>query len=286
MKVTVLVESETGHHPDLATQNGLSLFIEANGSKMIFDFGYDETYRMNAQSLGVDLTDTDFAVLSHAHSDHGGGISDFVHNFSVAPIYMSSLCRGEYFYKSIAFMKKSIGVNKLIDSIESEQSDRIRTISENTVIEEGQGFHILFNTHRDGFVPKSNSNLYRMVDGELVSDMFKHETILVVEEYDGISIVTGCSHSGITNMVRTVKDEFEGKDIKLLIGGFHLINPSKGSLAESEDTIREIASELISLGVKRVVTGYCTGSDALEVLSTFGDLNVDLMKIGDVIYSE
>ncbi|MBP6041557.1 MBL fold metallo-hydrolase [Candidatus Saccharibacteria bacterium] len=52
---------------------GLSLFIELDNTKILFDTGHSEIYKNNARQLGVDLNSADFAVLSHHHWDHVKG---------------------------------------------------------------------------------------------------------------------------------------------------------------------------------------------------------------------
>ena len=71
MYVTVLVEN-TSFTEGLRAEHGLSLYIEANDKKILFDMGQTELFADNAEKLGIHLADVDVAVLSHGHYDHGG----------------------------------------------------------------------------------------------------------------------------------------------------------------------------------------------------------------------
>ena len=88
MKIVSLLENTTARN-DLKIEHGLSLYIEACGKKILFDFGETDLFYKNAKKLGVDLTEVDLAVLSHGHSDHGGGLSTFLNINSHAPVYIS-----------------------------------------------------------------------------------------------------------------------------------------------------------------------------------------------------
>ena len=77
MKITALVENTT-NNPSLGTQHGLSLYIEANGRKILFDMGADGLFLENAEKLGIDIAGVDLAIVSHGHDDHGGGLGVFL----------------------------------------------------------------------------------------------------------------------------------------------------------------------------------------------------------------
>ena len=72
MKLTVLMENTTVRE-DLTAEHGLSLYIEANGKRILFDTGASATFADNAEKLGIDLSQVDLCILSHGHYDHGGG---------------------------------------------------------------------------------------------------------------------------------------------------------------------------------------------------------------------
>jgi len=90
-------------------------------------------------------------------------------------------------------------------------------------------------------------------------DTFEHEIVTVVEDEEGIVVLTGCAHNGVLNMIAVAQDAFPEKPIKAVIGGFHLSH-------EEDETVREIGEKLLEMELPRIVTGHCTGDAATDIL--------------------
>ena len=54
MKIYALMEN-ISHDECLACEHGLSLYIEADGKKILFDTGASENFATNAEKMSVDL---------------------------------------------------------------------------------------------------------------------------------------------------------------------------------------------------------------------------------------
>ena len=89
MRLTVLVENTAGSAA-LQCVHGLSFYLEAAGKRILFDMGPGAQFAQNAQALGVALDAVDFAVLSHGHYDHGGGLDVFLRRNDHAPVLQMS----------------------------------------------------------------------------------------------------------------------------------------------------------------------------------------------------
>ena len=87
MRFQFLVENKTDH-PDIMAEHGLSIYIEADHQRVLFDAGATDLLLLNAERMGVDLTAVDFAVVSHGHYDHTGGIPGFCTLNDTAPVYL------------------------------------------------------------------------------------------------------------------------------------------------------------------------------------------------------
>ena len=88
MKLWTLMENTTCD-ANLVCEHGLSLYIEANGQRILFDAGQTGAFADNAQNMGVDLSQVDLCILSHGHYDHGGGIKRFLEVNDHAKVYVS-----------------------------------------------------------------------------------------------------------------------------------------------------------------------------------------------------
>ena len=88
MKVVTLMEN-TVCREGFRCEHGLSLYLETGNHKILFDAGQSAAFAENAEKLGVDLSKVDFAVLSHGHYDHGGGLGKFLQIHPKAPVYVS-----------------------------------------------------------------------------------------------------------------------------------------------------------------------------------------------------
>ena len=101
------------------------------------------------------------------------------------------------------------------------------------------------------------------------------EQSLVIDEEDFGIVVVGCSHPGITNIVKRAKDILN-KPIIYAIGGFHLMR-------SSEEEIIEIAKELKLLGVEYITPTHCSGDLAIEIFKSFYGENYIPGGVGRVI---
>ncbi len=90
------------------------------------------------------------------------------------------------------------------------------------------------------------------------------EQSLVIEEDNFGMLVVGCSHPGITNVVKRAKDILN-KPIIYAIGGFHLFR-------NNEAEIIEIVKEMKNLGIEYITPTHCTGDLAIEIFKeTYGE---------------
>lgn len=259
MKITCLIENVT-ENSNMVCEHGLSFFIEKDGFNILFDTGASGAFVDNAQNMKIDLKNLDATVLSHSHYDHGGGLESFFRINKESPIYFRENADGEYYLKYLFFFKKYIGLNK---KLLKYNSDRINFIKKNTEIL--PCIHLITNIKTKYPFPTGSKYLYQKKNNSLLKDDFSHELMMIIDDKDGIIIITGCSHHGILNMVETALDLFPNKKIKAVFGGFHLIG-LLNNMADSRAHVQEIAQKLMEYPIDKIYTGHCTGEKAYSVL--------------------
>jgi len=90
------------------------------------------------------------------------------------------------------------------------------------------------------------------------------EQALVLDTKKGLVVMTGCSHPGITDMLKDIKAKFN-KTPYMVFGGFHLLN-------KSDEEMEEIIAEMKSLGVARCGATHCTGDRQIRLFKeAFGE---------------
>lgn len=263
MFIKVLIENTVEkERPELKPQHGISLYLETLGKKMLFDVGQNHLFLENARKLAVPVEAVDGVIISHGHYDHGGGLEPFFRKNSRGMVFLNKNCFTPLYARRTTGELKYIGLN--VEMVSSHPG-RVGVISE-TYGSIAPGISLLANTHYNGFRPSGGIFLKKNND-RYEADDFKHELVLVVSEPDGDVVFTGCSHSGVTNMLRSYRAYFPRRTLKALVGGFHLADPSSGRMIESEKKIRELAEDIRSFRPRRVFTGHCTGDEAFQVLS-------------------
>lgn len=260
MNIVTLIENSKGTQ-GLANEFGLSLHIEANEKRILFDTGTSSAFAENAEKLKVDLSEVDMAVLSHGHFDHGGGLAAFFSSNEAAPLYLRTTADGDL-YGRFLFRNRYVGLDQAV--LKANQT-RLRWVETDTEI--APGLHILTTIPDTECKPNSGKSILVKQSSAFVPDAFRHELVFVVKEEDGISVITGCGHLGVLNMVLAAKRKFPGKPIKAVLGGFHMIrNAITGGMAATPAEMKAMALRFKELGCQRVISGHCTGRKASAIL--------------------
>jgi len=252
MKVVTLMEN-TACREGLCFEHGLSLYIETENHKILFDAGQSAAFADNAEKLGVDLREVDFAVLSHGHYDHSGGLRKFLEINKTAPVYVS--CHAfEPHYSANGY----IGMDPTL-----AENKQIRYVAETTVLAEG------ITLHRLETAPMDTAGLEMEENGVRKPDDFRHEQYLLLEERGKRILISGCSHKGILNIVEAFRPD-------ILIGGFHFMK------IEEEEKLEEAAKKLLEYDTT-YYTGHCTGQKQYDYLKTIMGERLHYIAAGTVL---
>ena len=255
MKITALIENTSAR--GLPTEHGLSLFVETAEHKFLFDMGQTDLFARNAETLGIALSKVDFAVLSHGHYDHGGGLNTFLARSDHAPVYMSRFAFEPHYNGT----EKYIGLDQDLKS-----SNRLVLVDEDMPIAEGitvYGCH-----HAPKVVDFGSCGLNMIQDGRMTEDDFRHEQYLLVVENGKRILFSGCSHRGILNIMHWFRPD-------ICIGGFHL------SKLPLDETLAGYAKALDAYPTA-YYTGHCTGTAQYQFMKE-RMRNLHYLSVGDSI---
>ncbi len=205
---------------------------------ILFDTAEDGKMLLNnMQQLAVDIDKLNMVVISHEHWDHTGGLWELLR------------IKRLRVYGCLNFSK--------------EFRQRVKNLNSEFI-----GIDKFTAIRNDIYLTGEISIVYK--NAEVL------EQALLVKTANGISVLTGCSHPGIINILNVVKSQFPMERLYLVMGGFHL-NEQDSRL------IRDIVEETKRLGVCRIGPTHCTGPEAEEVFRSVYKDNFIPIQIGQII---
>ena len=264
-KITVIVDNIS--NLGLEGEWGLCLLIEYGDKKILLDSGSSNLFLTNLKELDFNIADIDYAVLSHAHYDHGNGMPDFFKNNSKAKFYVRD-ATAENCYHKRRFLKIYIGIPK---HIFRDYPDRIERVSGDYKL--CDGVYLIPHKAPDLSDIGIREIMYVKKNHKWFPDDFSHEQSLVLDTDKGLVILNSCSHGGVDNIIHEVQTTFPDKKIYGYIGGLHLFN-------KSEEEILSVANTFKEKNIQYICTGHCTKNRAFCILKNeLGD-NIEQLKVG------
>ncbi|NLB36640.1 MAG: MBL fold metallo-hydrolase [Clostridiales bacterium] len=254
MKVIALAEN-TSVSQEFGSEHGLSLYIETQKHKLLFDTGKSRLFLENAQKIGIDLSQVDTAFISHGHYDHGGGLYAFLEVNPKASVYLHEQAFGDYYSKR-SDATEYIGLNKGLQG-------NPRLILTKGFLKIDDELSVFSDVYGRELPSLSNKTLLIKEKNGFREDPFEHEQNLVICENGKKVLFAGCAHNGIVNIMQRVFEITE-RYADAVIGGFHLHNPSSRK-TEAPELICAIAERLKKTG-SHYYTCHCTGATAYRQL--------------------
>lgn len=261
MKIYALMEN-TPYEPEFAAEHGLSLYIETDRHKILFDTGASGAFADNAKLLGVDLSQVELAVLSHDHYDHGGGIARFLEVNDHAPMYLSKYAFGER-YDALGMY---IGLDHKL-----AECGRLRFVED--YLELDDQLSLWSCNDRQGAYPLDSAGLLEERDGVRKPDVFCHEQYLMIRENGKKVLISGCSHKGILNIMDWLEPD-------VLIGGFHFM---KQEITPQGNPVLDQAAGALLEHKTAYYTCHCTGQAPFDYLKKQMGERLQYLASGQVI---
>ncbi|MGA1847545.1 MBL fold metallo-hydrolase, partial [Deferribacter abyssi] len=237
---------------------------------IVFDTGQSVSVINNYKYLADNIKKIDFVVLSHGHYDHTGGIAKHPKFFKelTNKIFASKYIFDKHLRRRTKNDFEEIGLNKnLCKDFYFEYIDDYKKINDD--------IYLIANIKN--FEPfNADSRLYCEINGEIIKDPFRDELYMFIKFNDKNILITGCSHSGIINIVKDCQSKMNVDKIDYLIGGTHLFK-------SDEETVNRVIDFFSQeTEVENIITGHCTGLNSFCMLKSKLSSNLFYMKTGMV----
>jgi 7,8-dihydropterin-6-yl-methyl-4-(beta-D-ribofuranosyl)aminobenzene 5'-phosphate synthase len=256
-RVTILYDA-FGDDQQLTRDWGFSALVEHDGKRILFDTGNNpEIFEHNVKALNVDLTKLDFVIISHRHSDHASGLkyllkinpgvtvyvpTDGANGFGGAEIPQSYFrpeaslpAKMRYFDGSYPEHPRS---GKLYDTGHFVLIDKLTEIA--------PGIFLVYTVSK---IPRT---------------LELPELTLAIKGPHGLTLVDGCSHSGIEEILQAASAI--DPHTHIVFGGLHLV------LTPVPDIDRIVDSLKNKWKLDQIAPGHCTGESAfIRLQKAFGE---------------
>lgn len=288
-----------GKNDDLSQDFGFSCILKYHGKTILFDAGSNaEIFKNNVEKLGFDLRTVDVAIISHSHFDHLNGMDYLLEANPNVKIYMPY----DIFWGAPAPFDATGQESSVKDSLpeymryfqggdtkfQINQTGRFWNAHVEYVKTSKEilpGMHLVATNSPymgyfisypgKSFVPgqfeQNDQSRYRYTN--------LPELSLSLSTGEGEVIITGCSHSGVENIIREAKN-FTQQPIKLVYGGFHLLPFDRQQVSQIADLIKN------ELGVAKVAPAHCTGHLGFKVFKDLYKENYLFAGLGETISFE
>ncbi|MBB5337120.1 MBL fold metallo-hydrolase [Pectinatus brassicae] len=257
LKITTLIENMPSDNEALLYEHGLSLFIEFDGKKIIFDTGKSGDYIENAKLLNIPLEKTDTLIVSHGHYDHAGGVLKTIDLLKTnTTMYVGQeffnlkhkkLEDGSYKFNGIDFSENDL-IRKKIKLIKISKD--LQFISGNIVIFKKIARSNTFEKQNPKFMVKKNN--------DMKPDDFADEIVLGLITKKGLVVVAGCSHLGIVNILTSISKTIN-IPIYAVLGGTHLVEADAVRISKTIEAFR-------NMNIKYVAVSHCTGETGIKII--------------------
>ncbi|MDR3596822.1 MBL fold metallo-hydrolase [Clostridium sp.] len=259
LKITTLIENNYDKNNILYSEHGLSLYIEINDKKILFDTGQSGDFIKNAEKIKIDLNDLDYVVLSHGHYDHSGGFGKLVQNASKS---FKLIVGSGFFYEKYKLMegeRYKFNGNSFNEEFIMKSNISIKYINQD-IINITEDIMIFSNFERKNNFETLNKKFYIKENDKYVLDDFSDEIALGIKHDKGLVIIVGCSHVGLVNILETITKR-TGMPIYAIIGGSHLIEADELRVNNTINYLKEKNINILRLS-------HCTGDSAVEKLQS------------------
>lgn len=255
MRITVVSNNYTTRRGFVA-EHGLSLLVNWQGKRVLFDVGQGLALPTNLGQLRRSLKEIEGIALSHGHYDHGGALEWMAIEGSSNPPPL--------YAHPDAFLPRFRRENRTLQRISIPSAPggtalwpNLRTSAKPQQLLPGLW---LSGEIQPRHAEEEAATEFLIDRGQGTEpDPFLDDQALFAETKSGVVILTGCAHSGLIAVIERVLALSSHRRVQALIGGFHLGNASS-------ERIDWTLNALEQWNIPLVVPMHCTGFEATRRL--------------------
>ena len=226
MELRILVDNNTYIDQYYFGEPAVSYYIEDGDVRLLLDTGYSDIVLKNAELMKIDLGKLTHIAISHGHNDHTRGLKFLAEKQDISQVellahpdcFLPKYCDEEYI--GAPYPEKEIG--EIVHYHPCREpywiTEKLLFLGEIPRTNDFEAKQPIGIQKRTGA-----GNMKRSSEG--VSDepdYVMDDTALAYQTKDGLFIITGCSHSGICNIISYAKKVCGEERVLGVLGGFHL----------------------------------------------------------------
>jgi len=255
-RITILYDAFSDSK-DVIKDWGFSALVEHDGKRILFDSGNNAAiFEHNVKALGVDLTKLDFIVISHRHTDHSTGLKYALKVNPDVTVYAPKEGASQ-FGGSLpqAFLRPVPSLPPKMRYFDGKYPDKLPTGQ----LYQGGNFVLI-----DALTEVAPGVFLVPTISKTPGTLELHELTLAIKGPQGLTLVDGCSHAGVEEIMQaaTAIDSH----FYILFGGLHLVTTP-------EDQIDLLVANLKNKWkLEKIAPGHCTGEAAfLRLQIAYGE---------------
>jgi len=262
VSATVVVDDTASGH--LASEHGLSLWIENGERRLLLDTGQSHIIQENCQALGLDLREVNAVVLSHGHYDHTGGLQTVLDSASEVDVYLHPKSVEPKFACHDNQPCRNIGMpSPMTENLQKHNHIRNLVWTEKPT-DIYPGFTVTGAIPRHTDFEDTGGPFFLDTDRKQ-PDTLIDDQALFFESDKGLVVMIGCAHAGIVNTLDYIAELTGKKHIHAVLGGLHLSSASNERIERTINTFH-------GYDVRQIGLAHCTGSRAVaKFKKVFGD---------------
>lgn len=269
--ITILMDNQA-YQPELKAEHGLSMLVEKDGMRILFDTGQTDNLQYNGRAMGVALHNLDAVVLSHGHFDHSGGLMSVVRKNPGIRVYGHPAIF-ESKYADHGRGKIYIGMQYKLQDYQKAGANFVLSESSQEI---GPGIFSSGHIDRVNDFERVSPAFIKDTGRNFISDNLEDDGCLIIEQGQKIILILGCTHSGLINTLDLVSRKWDKDHFALIIGGLHLSD-------KDSSYVTRVLERANRFKIDKLIPLHCSGLNHQALFEHYLGHRVEYGGAGKVI---